>query len=399
MSTHRFYRIFSASTSGVGAGGRRAGSHAVGGTGAGGRRAGSRRIGWTAAGVLGLVAAAFASTAPPAAAATGHLGRPRIVGVYGTTTVDDVSCSPSQYCLVGGQARDATGDYGFVATINDGTVGSLVNVSGMNSVAAVACPQKGWCLAFGFGKVVNSEQPDLLAAIVNGKPVKAAVEMGTNLPITGIACESADACFVVGSINGRGLVVPVIDGRTTSPKEYASGQLLNAISCPASLNTCVVMGSNPSSSKHRTAYVVRITGAQPSAVATAIGGISDPTGMACTAYYSCLVSGIDTTTNQGEVEDVSHTTAGDIHEVNEPFVYETTCASTTLCATIALTAHGVLGIVPVTGGQPGAFTAAMPGPGDQTLTGIACQGSAHCYAVGSDVINRRLEGVVFRFAL
>jgi hypothetical protein len=70
-----------------------------------------------------------------------------------------------------------------------------------------------------------------------------------------------------------------------------------------------------------------------------------------------------------------------------------------LCAIVALTAHGVLGIVPVTSGDPGAFTAAMPGPGDQTLTGIACQGSSHCYAVGSDVINRRLEGIVFRFAL
>jgi hypothetical protein len=342
---------------------------------------------------------AFAIPAPAAGAATGHHGRPRYVGVYGTTAVSDVSCSPSQYCLVGGQARDATGDYGYVATINDGTVGALVSVSGMNSVAAVDCPQKGWCLAFGFGQVVNSVQPDMLAAIANGKPVKAAVEIGTNLPVTDISCESADACFVIGSINGRGLVLPVIDGRTTSPKEYPSGQLMDTISCPASLNTCVVMGTNPSSSKHRTAYVVRITGAQPSAVATAIGGISDPTGMACTAYYSCLVSGIDTTTNQGEVENVSHTTAGDVQEVHEPFVYGTTCASASLCATIALTPHGVLGIVPVTSGHPGAFTAAMPGPGDQTLTGVACQGSSHCYAVGSNVINHRLEGVVFRFAL
>jgi hypothetical protein len=322
-----------------------------------------------------------------------------IVGVYGTTTVNAVSCAPSGYCLVGGQARDSTGDYGFVATIDDGTVGSLVDVQGMTSVAAVACPQKGWCLAFGFGQTADELQPDELAAIVGGKPAKAAVEIGENVAVTGLSCESANACFVIGSINNRGFVYPIIHGVTGTTKYYPTGQLMNAISCPPSLNTCVVMGTNPSSSHERTAYVVRISGTQPSAVATKIGGISDPTAMDCSAYYSCLVAGIDAAKSEGEVENVSHTTASDIQSVRERYVYATTCATSSRCVSIAYTSAGAIGIVPVSSGAPGTFTQVMGGESDQALSGIACQGADHCYAVGSDFVNRRIDGIVYGFTL
>jgi hypothetical protein len=129
------------------------------------------------------VAPADISAARSAGATVSPQARPRWITVGDAVDVNAVSCSASGYCMLAGEAHART-DYGFVATINDGTVGKIVSVPGMVDVTAISCPQKDWCLVYGSGATVKNVTDDELAAVVNGKPVKAAVEVATNLDLT-----------------------------------------------------------------------------------------------------------------------------------------------------------------------------------------------------------------------
>lgn len=370
---------------------------------------GSRRHHKLAVGLTfaGLLAGAAAGAAAPAAGAaarpavptprTSH-ARPHFISLGNTLNVSAVSCSRGGYCLLGGEAIGSSGDYGFVATIVDGNVGHYVKVPGMLQVAVMSCPADGWCLAYGFGPTTNGVTDDEVSSVSHGVP-GAAIVLGTNLPIRAVGCETPATCFVVGAINSSGLIEPVLNGIPQKSKaKFFNGPLFTALSCPTALNTCAVIGTNNATDKTRKAYVVRINGASISP-ATAIGGLQAPQGLWCRAEFMCEVSGVNTKSHLGQVEALSHTATSHLETASVPFMLAITCATGTLCASIAFSSGGHWGYVPVTNGVPGSFVDVMPTIASQQLAGIACQAAMHCYAVGFDTENHKRIGVVDRFSL
>jgi hypothetical protein len=364
--------------------------HASRKTGAQRAHAGLRAAGTAAAALSVAIAAIAFSGVVASAASTGTAASPLWSPVGSTTDVDTVSCATSGYCMIAGEAGTA----GFVATINDGAIGRIVSVPGVLDVTTISCPQTNWCLASGLGATVKGIQNDELSIIKNGTPQKA-IQIGTNLSLTA-GCESSTACFLVGAINGKGLI-DVMHAGTFKPTEYPTGRLMSTIACPTS-TTCTVVGTNPTLSKPRVAYEVGIAGLKPGAVANAIGGLQDPLGIACTSASSCLVAGEDTTTSSGEVEGFSHGVSG-VEMAGVPTITTTACASSTECAAVAVSNKGVLGVVPIASGTPGSFVAVLPPQEDQSLSGVACQGIADCYAVGSNKVSGKLQGIIYRFSL
>jgi hypothetical protein len=69
------------------------------------------------------------------------------------------------------------------------------------------------------------------------------------------------------------------------------------------------------------------------------------------------------------------------------------------CVAVAVSNTGYVGVVPITDGTAGVFTPAMARESGQSLTGVACQGAAHCYATGAERVSGKLQGIVYRFAL
>jgi hypothetical protein len=337
---------------------------------------------------------------PPLHGLVGSHIRSHYVVINGAIAINAVSCSPSGYCMVGGEAKGASSDYGFVATIRDGAIGKFTAVPGLTLVAAMSCPQTGWCLAYGLAFAGKTTENDV-STIINGVPAKAPSNFGTNLPMRALGCESATNCFVVGSINSNGIIVPIVKGAygKVKAKQY-TGPLWSAISCTPNVASCLVIGSNTDTAKPRLPYIARINATSMSA-ASAISGINAPLGIDCAFQYNCIVSGVNATSKVGETEDLQHVTVSNVKSAIVPFMFNVTCLDLDLCAALALNRGGALGIVPIKNEFPGSFVQAMPiiTHGSQSLIGIACQNSAHCYAVGSDTVNGTVRGVLYRFTL
>jgi hypothetical protein len=362
------------------------------------RRRSARRLALflLTAAVSTLLPATLASASSrPRTAVTPH--QPFYIDLPGTVQTGAASCAPSGYCLIGGQARGASGNYGFVAQVINGVVGRYHAVPGMAYVSILSCPQTSWCLAFGFGTPSGGLTPDEVSVIANNVPGTAA-KFGTNLPIRGVGCENSTTCYVVGSYNSEGLIQPYVNGVLQQAKTYA-GPLFTAISCPPSLKTCVVVGTNNALDKTRVAYVTRITGTAVSNPSVISGGMQAPAGIWCTAYYSCQVTGLNTVTKEGAVETLAHVSASHLVALKVGIAFGVACATSSLCATTVFSSTGHWGYVPLTNGTPGTFVDVTPNVTTQQMYAIACQGAAHCYQDGYTTNKGQQIGILERFSL
>jgi hypothetical protein len=143
-----------------------------------------------------------------------------------------------------------------------------------------------------------------MVAITNGVP-------GTEVPVAGagllrgIACVSSITCYAVGSSVGVGtpvtdipiqaIDVPVVNGDPSAPIDVPQAGDLEGIACTSS-HGCDAVG--------RGGDVVSLVGGAPVASAH-VPALLD--GVACPSSSACEASGLDPSTDNGSVVDITST--------------------------------------------------------------------------------------------
>ncbi len=282
-----------------------------------------------------LVAATVlvATTAAPPALATTITAAHVVPGPV--TDLRAVACSAAITCLAVGS--DSSGQ-AVVVPVDAGTPSAGQEISGVTLLSGIACPSATTCVAVG-ENAENHGRGQHQAAVVpitNGVPGVVSL-VGTVPPSTSlhaVACPTATTCLAVGYdsvspglVQGRGILVPIINGVPGAVEEVPGVVSLDGVAC-SSATSCLAVGSNPSGQP----VMVLITNGTPGVPVVSGAGAYVLSGVACPNATTCVAVGYNV-------------------------------------------------VVPITNGTPGA---AVTVPGATYLFGVGCAGGTTCVAAGSN---------------
>jgi hypothetical protein len=174
------------------------------------------------------------------------------------TDLSDVACASTSRCMaVGGYALDHSDGAPLVEQLRGGswTATALARPQGQSSAGldAVSCVDPSFCMAVGFGQVLNGSRDAAFAERWNGTQwtasTFAAQTGGAGSLFWNVACTSRSNCFAVGAF-GPTTNLPLImrwDGsrwqRVDVPAPSgARVAVLSDIACPSSMS-CIAVGS------------------------------------------------------------------------------------------------------------------------------------------------------------
>lgn len=323
---------------------------------------------------------ATAQTAPAATLRTAHDG-----------AFTGIACEPkTTTCFAVGTRYTSQGsiDYGLLEVIRAGVPSSTIKFPSGGLPNSVTCQTSTDCWVIGSLGAVG-----FVATLDNGK-------LGTLTPVPGtavlyaVSCGSVTTCWATAAnthYSGADLVKITASGPTVDPLERSYAFLFRAqeggnsdLSC-WSATSCVALGSENLSSGPVVALSLqsgKITSTNK------VAGTTFPFfGLACWSPSSCL--GAD----EGSVYPITDGKAGAPQKFPGAMIFDVACPSATRCEAVGIsTAGGDAVLVPFDAGKPGKVSKPFTGP----LVGVACTSTTACWAVGNRGHN---TGIVYSFSL
>ncbi len=316
--------------------------------------------------------------------------------VSGSDSLTGIACPTATTCEAVGvdvtyTSQGSTIGPGLIVPITSGVAGAPQNVTGTQSLSAIACPSSTSCVAIG----TNSSGPVVVSITLGAtdtfvtSSVVSAVQTWHS-----IACPTTTECEAVAQGTIGQVVVPITDGTPGSPQVISGAYSLAAIACP-SATTCEVAGEIDANSTPEGA-ILPITNGVPGTLQQ-VPGIASLSGIACPSVSSCEAAGSDNT-QPGEWMDASVSidlgTTDSFGTVWPMQVVDGTpavaCATSTSCVVVSTNVqinnnfnqNGTE--TPLTNGFPGETQAA---PSTYGLAAAACPSATACIGAGSQTID------------
>jgi hypothetical protein len=236
------------------------------------------------------------------------------------TALGDVSCPDVGDCVaVGGdKVSSASGDVyqALIETLSDGTwtptaVPDMTSKNNFASLAAVACPAKGSCVAVGFLGAAGNVFTPVIETLSGGRwtaakpalPGDAAVD--TSATLNDVACPAVGTCIATGWYGNQagqhdGYVATLANGTWTAvdgplpadaaPEQYTSTAktYLAAIACPRA-GSCVAPGQYLDNHGQVEPFIATLSGGTWAAVQAPLPTDAAPgTGQSNAAYLELV---------------------------------------------------------------------------------------------------------------
>lgn len=327
---------------------------------------------------------ATAQAAPAATLRTAHDG-----------AFTGIACEPkTTTCFAVGTRYTSQGsiDYGLLEVIRAGVPSSTIKFPSGGLPNSVTCQTSTDCWVIGSLGAVG-----FVATLDNGK-------LGTLTPVPGtavlyaVSCGSVTTCWATAAnthYSGSDLVKITASGPAVNPLEGSSAFLFRAqeggntnLSC-WSATSCVALGSQNPSSGGVVVVVMSLRSGKITSTNKVAGTTFPFFGLACWSPSSCL--GAD----EGSVYPITDGKAGAPQKFPGAMIFDVACPSATRCEAVGITHVGTgydAVLVPFDAGKPGKVSKPFTGP----LVGVACTSTTACWAVGNRGHN---TGIVYSFSL
>ena len=200
-----------------------------------------------------------------------------------------IACTSTTVCYGDGQIQlGGIGNFiGMVIPVTAGSAGSPSQVGGTFNLSGIACvPGTTTCYAVGDSSDNSATSQGQIVPIVGGAVGAASAVAGT-LYLSAIACPTASACFAVGSTGGSGVVLPIdpATGRAGTVDVVGTTSALNAITCPTT-SYCLLAGIGG------TILPLTVSGASITLGAAAtVSGVAQWSAIACADTAHCYAAG------------------------------------------------------------------------------------------------------------
>lgn len=330
-----------------------------------------------AAEIIAAAAAAIttlALTAGPAGAAVDG-------SVSGINSLAWVACPTAKACITVGLGG-TNGNIGMSAVIN-ATTGTAKAWSGgltNDPLNAVACPAgAASCLAVA-DDAVATVKTSTGAMTVTATPKPPATGI---MAIGEIACASSKTCYAVG-FQGTGAASNAVLFQISAAgkvvhKTTGTGRGMGAIACPAATR-CLISDNEP------TGLAIQVVNSGKLGTSNPVPANTYVQRIACYKASLCYALAGSTTSSPASTDElfpVNPTTGalGTVITIPKFSGTDLTCISSSTCLAVGFTGSGATAkpvVVPITHRSPGK-PVTYPG---QSLSGIACATASLCYAVG-----------------
>lgn len=322
---------------------------------------------------------------------------PAVVQVSGVQSLNAVACESDNSCVaVGYENTDGSpATEGVVVPLVDGEPGTVQPVPGTVTLTGVSCPSAATCVAVGNQDVsFDGSNPTFsVGEIVSitdgvpGSPVEAPpgpdpwVGSPNELFLNGVSCTKVSSCVAVGNDDAyNGVVVPIKRGQP-GDEEVIGGSEQTLVNGVTCSVDCYAAGTW--SSQGGGAAVITIAHKKP----TGVGEYPSLLLFSAIACYgvsdSCMAVG--RTQSGGTLVPITKK----IDQISLADVTPTaiTCRSATYCVAVG-SDSGNGAIVKITNDVPGKANLLF---GAESFGGVACSGTADCLAVGSDASGAVVE--------
>ena len=319
-----------------------------------------------------------------------------------------ISCATGNRCLAVGDYTNAAGRGFTLAGEWDGTIwtgdSSASPSSSYNQLNGVTCPERGFCLAVGYGNAGANSYP-LVEVRKNGiwdRRSTARPPAGASSELWAASCANRHACTAVGDYRTKqGFQFPWAEGWNGSTwrvgevqKPPGGSGTLSAVSCP-SVNACTAVGNYVSPNGDQKALVERWTGSSWRLQTTPSTGtaVAVLAGVSCSAAASCTAVGnTQTSTALAPLAERWDGSSWRIQSTARPFsagvalLRAVSCPSSGLC--LAVGESGPASSVRTLaerwsdGGWTVEKSANPSGASFSQLYGVSCASASSCLAAG-----------------
>lgn len=384
----------------------------------------TRSISVRSAGRIGLaiclITSGVALWAEPASASPGWTlaTSPTVAGTP-LSSFSSVACAGTSVCFSVGQF---TFDFERTQSVIkhwNGSAWSLAtapNPAGATSttLSGVKCQSTTSCFAVGNYHTLTAVKTLILHWTTSGWALMTSANpAGTvnDINLTSVACPSATSCYAVGSYDNGASVKTLVEHwngatwviQTSATGVGATDSNLTGVACPA-ITTCVAVGQFTTTTAQRT-LALRLSGTSwvLSASPNPGGSLAGFNGIACYTATGCIaVGGYSTSTaDLTLVERLNGTTWTIVTSANasgtSSVLRGVACASATSCqaAGESFTTVEKTLIERFNGTTWTILTSVNPaGTTDNNLNGIACAGTAFCFAAGGSASASGLNTLV-----